>query len=162
MTVQTNESTRSLPDAIHGLRFAMVATDGSDGIASRPLTLLEQDGNVLRFLVSCSADWVTSLRAGSAANAAMADPDKNHYASVTGSVRINTDRALIDRLWNPAAGVYFDGKDDPDIAVLELQASSGEYWEGPSSKVGQIIEMVTTKVRGETSLDEHGDISVNG
>jgi general stress protein 26 len=95
-------------------------------------------------------------------NAAFADPGKDHYAAVEGRGRITDDRALIERLWNPAAGVYFDGKDDPDVAVLEVTAIGGEYWDGPSTKVGQALSMVLTKVRGETTLDEHGQITSDG
>lgn len=159
MTVKTEEQTRTLDDAIGKLRFAMVAVEAPTGISARPLTLLESDGSTLRFLVSKSAEWVRDKSGDFAVNAAFADPDESQYAAVEGRGRITTDRALIDRLWNPAAGAYFDGKDDPDIAVLEVTATGGEYWDGPSSKVGQALEMIVTKVRGETTLDEHGDIT---
>ena len=71
-----------------------------------------------------------------------------------------TDRTLIERLWNPAAAAYFDGKDDPDIAVLELTATGGEWWDGPNSKIGQVLSIVLTAVRGATDDDEHGEIDV--
>jgi general stress protein 26 len=160
MTVRTEETPRTLEDAISGLRFAMVAVESSAGISARPLTLLEHDDTTLRFLVSKSAEWVRGRDSDFAVNAAFADPGKDKFAAVEGRGRIVTDRAVIDRLWNPAAGVYFDGKDDPDIAVLEVDVTGGEYWDGPSSKVGQALSMVLTKVRGETQ-DDHGDIITN-
>lgn len=158
MTVRTEETPRALEDAIDGLRFAMVAVESPNGISARPLTLLELDGVKLRFLVSKSAEWAADHRDSDfAVNAAFADPAKDKFAAVEGRGRIVTDRALIERLWSPAAGVYFENKDDPDIAVLEVTATGGEYWDGPSSKVGQALSMVMTKVRGETQ-DDHGDI----
>jgi general stress protein 26 len=158
MTVRTDEKNRTLEDAVSGLRFAMVAVPSPDGISARPLTLLELDGSSLRFLVSKSAEWARDQSESFPVNAAFADPGKDKYAAVEGQARLVTDKALIDRLWNPAAGVFFDGKDDPDIAVLEVRATGGEYWDGPSTKVGQALSMVVTKLRGETSLDDHGDI----
>ncbi len=158
MTVKTQETPRTLDEAIDGLRFAMVAVEAPDGISARPLTLLECESPTLRFLVSKSAEWASDKTTDFAVNASFADPGKEQYAAVEGRGRIVTDRSLIERLWNPAAGVYFDGKDDPDIGVLEITATGGEYWDGPSTKVGQALSMVLTKVRGETTLDEHGDI----
>mgnify|MGYP006204609455 CR=1 FL=1 len=52
MAVSTeNPDSRSLDDVLDGLRFAMVSTNAptSDGLA-RPLTLLEHDAPLLRFL----------------------------------------------------------------------------------------------------------------
>lgn len=148
---------RSLEDALEGHRFAMVTTVHGDAVTSRPLTLLEQDGSTLRFLVSRSAPWADEAEGGRPVNAAFADPGANSYTSVVGHARLSTDDALIDRLWNPVAGVYFEGRDDPDIAVLEIEVTGGEWWDGPSSKVGQALDLVRLKVTGSTA-DQHGDV----
>ena len=158
MTNPEAPTTRSLEEALEHHRFAMVATVHGGAVSSRPLTLLEQDGAVLRFLVSKAAPWVGDLE-GASVNAAFADPGSNSYTSVSGRATLSTEDALIDRLWNPIAGVYFDGRDDPDIAVLEIAATGGEWWDGPSSKVGQAIDMLVTKVTGRSPADEHGDVT---
>ena len=152
-----DQTTRSLDEALDGHRFAMVTTVGGGTPSSRPLTLLEQDGATLRFLVSKSAPWANEVTGTAPIAAAFAEPDRNSYVSLGGTGSLSVDRALIDRLWNPAAGVYFDGKDDPDIAVLEITVAGGEFWEGPSSKVGQVLDMARIKVTG-TSADEHGEV----
>jgi general stress protein 26 len=134
-------------------------TSRGDQLTARPLTLLEQDGTTLRFLVSKSAHWIPDVHPTGDVNAAFARPDESSYVSLSGRARVSTDDATIERLWNPAAAVYFDGRDDPDIAVLEVEVSAGEYWEGPSSKVAQAIDMVRLKVTGKTA-DDHGDVEV--
>ena len=151
--------TRTLDQALDGHRFAMVTTTSGGDMTSRPLTLLEHEGSALRFLVSRSAPWAGDLMGGSPVNASFAAPDDSSYVSLSGRGTLSQDRALIDRLWNPAAGVYFDGKDDPDIAVLEVDVDGGEWWDGPSSKVGQAIDMLITKVTGREALDEHGNVA---
>jgi general stress protein 26 len=161
VTVKTNEEPRPLAEAIEGLRVAMVAIPSGEGIISRPLTLLEHEGSVLRFLVARSAPWVSGLPPEFPANAAFADGSRAQYAAVEGKARVTSDRALIEQLWNPAAKVYFDGPDDPDVAVLELHATGGEYWDGPDTKAGQAIAMALTAVRHETTLEDHGDIEVD-
>jgi general stress protein 26 len=162
MAVSTeNPDLRSLDDVLDGLRFAMVSTNAptSDGLA-RPLTLLEHEAPLLRFLVSREADWVAPLLEDEApTQVAFADPGANTYVSVAGLGRIVRDEDLIDRLWNPAAGVYFDGRDDPAIAVLEVDVVDGEWWDGPSGKVGQALSMVRTAVTGSASGDQHGEVT---
>lgn len=159
---ETDRTERPLDELLEGMRFAMVATPSSpDGISSRPLTLLEHDDGTLRFLVSSESSWVAGLEPTFPANAAFADPDHETYVGVSGSATVSKDRALIDRLWNPAAAAFFDGKDDPAVAVLELTATGGEWWDGPSSKVGQVLSIVLTKVRGRTDEDEHGRIALD-
>jgi general stress protein 26 len=157
----TDRTDRPLHELLEGMRFAMVATPSPDGISSRPLTLLEHEDRVLRFLVSSESSWVAGLEPTFVAHAAFADPDHETYVGVSGSATITKDRSLIDRLWNPAAAASFDGKDDPAVAVLELTATGGEWWDGPSSKVGQVLSIVLTKVRGRTDDDEHGRIAVD-
>jgi general stress protein 26 len=110
--------------------------------------------------VSRSAEWVAGCGPTFPAHAAFADPEHETYVAVSGTASISSDRTLIDRLWNPATSAYFDGKDDPDVAVLELTATGGEWWDGPSSKVGQVVSIILTKVRGRTDEDEHGTIDV--
>ena len=155
----TEPTDRHLDDVLDGLRFAMVSTSDTSGPGlARPLTLLEQDGTTLRFLVARSAEWVTPILAGGApVQAAFADPSANSCVSVRGEGRAYQDREVIDRLWNPAAGAYFDGRDDPDIAVLELEVAEGEWWDGPSGKVGRAVSVVKAGLGIEG--DQHGDVT---
>lgn len=142
MTDATDD-TRTLEDALDGHRFAMVTTSAPDGLTSRPLTLLEQDGPVLRFFVSASSEWVQQLTEPmGSVQVSFADPSKDSYVALQGRTGLSEDRSLIERLWNPAAGAFFEGADDPDLRVLECTIYDGEWWDGPSTKVGQAIGLL--------------------
>jgi general stress protein 26 len=140
----TTAETRSLHDALDGLRFAMVGTPAGTTWRARPLALAEQEEEMLRFLVPVTADWVAALEgeAGCPAGVTFSDPHKNVFVALQGTARVSADRGLVERLWNPAAGAYFDGKDDPAVRVLEVEVDSGEYWDAPGGKVGQMISLV--------------------
>ena len=46
---------------------------------------------------------------------------------------------MIDRLWNPfVAAWYEDGKDDPQLALLRLDAECAEIWLDGSSLVAGV------------------------
>ena len=42
---------------------------------------------------------------------------------------------MIERLWNPFVAAWYDGKDDPKLALLRFDAERAEIWENASSLV---------------------------
>jgi general stress protein 26 len=55
------------------------------------------------------------------------------FASIRGSLRVDTDRAVVERLWNPFVGAWYEGKDDPKLRLLRLDAEDAEVWADASS-----------------------------
>jgi general stress protein 26 len=141
-----DDNLRPLDDVLDGLRFAMVTTESPGGLTARPLTLMEQDGATLRFLVSQSADWVQDV---ADVQVSFADPHANRYVALTGIATLSVDRAELERLWNPMAKAFFDGPDDPDLGALEVEVRGGEWWDGPSGRIGQGVAMLRAVVTGD-------------
>ncbi len=152
-------STRTLSEALDGLRFAMVATeDATSGQwRARPLAVAAADGSVLSFLVSVGADWVEGMPDGGApTTVTLSDPGKNAYVALQGQARLSQDRARIAELWNVGAASWFDGQDDPQVRVLSITVDHGEFWDGPSGRVGQLLQMAKAAAGLETG--EQGDV----
>jgi general stress protein 26 len=149
---------RSLDEVLDGHRFAMVTTSSPKGLTARPLTLLEHDGAVLRFLVSTDAEWVQQLGNPIASvQVSFASPSDNSWVALQGHAALEEDRATIERLWNPAASAYLDGPDDPRAAVLEATIYDGEWWDGPSGKIGMAVSIGRRLLTGEGG-GEHGAV----
>lgn len=138
---------KSLHDLLDGLRFAMVATadPSHQGMwKSRPLALASQDGAVLSFLVGADADWVAGLeQQGSPTTATFSDQTKNVWVALQGTARTTNDRERIAELWNVGASSYFDGKDDPQVRILEVTVNYGEWWESPSGRLGRVVTLAS-------------------
>ena len=156
---QTDDTAKTLDDALDGLRFAMVATADPDGQwKSRPLALADSDGGVVRFLVSTTAEWVEGLEVQSSpTTVTFSDPGRNTYVALQGDARTSNDRARIAELWNVGAAAYFDGKDDPTVRVLEVTVSYGEFWDGPHGRLGAALQMAKAALGGEHA-GEQGEI----
>jgi general stress protein 26 len=45
---------------------------------------------------------------------------------------------IIDRLWNRFVAAWYDGKDDPKIALIRLEPENAEIWIDASSVVAGI------------------------
>jgi len=150
MATEQQASDRPLSDVLEGHRFAMVTTSTPQGLTSRPLTLLEQEDSTLRFLVSTETPWVQELTEPVASvQVSFAAPDRNEFVALQGHARLVRDRAAVERLWNPAAAAFFSGPDDPVAAVLEAEVHDGEWWDGPSSKVGQAVAFAKKALTGD-------------
>ena len=60
--------------------------------------------------------------------AAFSSKGHDLFASVKGNLSVHTDRAVVERLWNPFVAAWYEGKDDPKLALLRLDAEHAEIW----------------------------------
>lgn len=140
----TETLTRSLSDVLSDFRFAMLVTAD---MTARPLTIQETEGHLVRFLCDSEASW-TADADGQQVTLALEDPTGNSFASVTGTARLTHDMAVIERLYGPQSDAFFDGVDDPRLRLLTVEATVGEWWDGPSGRLGTALAVAKAKVTG--------------
>lgn len=75
---------------------------------------------------------------GSRAMAHFVSKGHDVWATVHGSLSTSQDRATIDRLWNRFVAAWYEGKDDPKIALIRLDAEHAQIWIDASSTVAGI------------------------
>jgi len=111
-------------------RTAMVGLVGVEGGRAQPLTaqIEDDDGGPIWFFTSSESDLVAALQTNSRANLHFASKGHDLFASVEGDLRIDNDRATIERLWNPFVAAWFEGKDDPKIRLLRFEAGDAQIW----------------------------------
>lgn len=63
------------------------------------------------------------------------------FASIHGNLSVDDDRAVIDRLWNPFVGAWFDGKDDPRPVLLRFDPERAEVWLNESNALAGVMMM---------------------
>ena len=136
---------------IRDIKFAMLTTvDATGSLRSRPMTTLkaEPDGHMW-FFTALDAPKVAETRRDEQVNLAYAEPADNCYVSVSGHAQLVLDRAKIHELWRPAHKAFFEGPDDPHLALLRVTPADAEYWSSPSNFVTQTISMVKNILTGE-------------
>ncbi|WP_431300129.1 pyridoxamine 5'-phosphate oxidase family protein [Tabrizicola sp. BL-A-41-H6] len=131
-----------------GIRSEMTVMLGteSDHAPARPMTAIvdgDEDRGPLWFFTSQDSEL---MRAGGGPATAMYVA-KGHdlFARIEGVLREDTDPAMIDRLWNPFVAAWYDGKDDPDIALMRMDLDSAEIWENASSLIAGIKSLFGRK-----------------
>ncbi|HEY0626524.1 MAG TPA: pyridoxamine 5'-phosphate oxidase family protein [Allosphingosinicella sp.] len=119
----------------------MLGLDGEEGGHTRPMTAqFDEERSPIWFFTAKDNALVETLQGGSGrAIGTFASKGHDIFAAVQGTLREDTDRAVVDRLWNPfAAAWYEEGKDDPKLALLRLDAESAEIWENGNSLVAGV------------------------
>jgi len=111
-------------------RTLMLGLDGVEDGHSRPMTaMVEGEAGPIWFFVGKPNAVVDHLSESRRAIAAFSAKDHELFASVHGNLVVDTDRAVIDRLWNPFIAAWFEGgKDDPNLVLLRFDAEHAQVW----------------------------------
>jgi general stress protein 26 len=120
------------------LKSDMTVMLGLEGVQDgypRPMTAqFENDTPPLWFFTASDNGLVRGLRPGSRAVATFASKDHGLFATLHGTLAVDNDRAVIDRLWNSfVAAWYENGKEDPKLTLLRFDAEHAEIWENATT-----------------------------
>jgi len=126
--------------ALKSDRTLMLGLDGVEDGHARPMTAQsEDDSSPIWFFTARDSELVKHLGEGHRAIAAFAAKDHELFASIKGNLVLDTDPAVIDRLWNPFVAAWYEGgKQDPKLALLRLDAEHAEVWLNGSSLVAGV------------------------
>lgn len=129
--------------ALRSDRIMMLGVDGVEDGFARPMAVqIDEDRSPLWFFASTDNHIVDAVSQGRRAIATFAAKGEL-YASIRGSLSLSQDRAMIDKLWNPQAAAWFEnGKDDPKLRLLRLDAEEAEIWLDGSSLVAGVKSLL--------------------
>jgi general stress protein 26 len=161
------KNAKKIGELLENIDIAMLTTVGAGGfLMSRPLSTQQArfDGQRVWFFTEADSPKVAEIRRNPKVNLAYASKGRNTYVSLTGKASVNRDRARIDALWSDAMKAFFpNGKDDPNLVLLEVDVHSAEYWDGPGSVIGKVISFVIARVtRTEEVMGENRIVEMKG
>ena len=155
-----------LAELISDIRVAMLTTfprgrkPHSRPMYTQALDSQHFDGS-LWFMTDAESLKVAELETNPEVLITYAAPNKNRFVVVTGEARAERNPEKARELWNiHAKGWYPDGPDDPNLALIRVQASSAEYWDGPSN-TSYLLNLFTAVVRGTRvqTTGKHGTLN---
>jgi general stress protein 26 len=122
----------------------MLGLNGIEDGHARPMTAQVPDARgPIWFFTSKDTAIAKNVGSGTRAIATFASKDHDLFATIHGHVRLDNDRATIDRLWNRFVAAWFEGgKEDPKLALLRLDPERAEIWEDASSLLSGIKLML--------------------
>jgi general stress protein 26 len=150
---------QKLREMVKDIDFCMLTTvDEKGDLHSRPMSSngdIDANGDIW-FFTGVSSLKVSEIAKLPKVNISFADPDNQHYVSISGTAELVRDRGKIEELWRPEFKLWFpQGKDDPEVALLRVRLEKAEYWDSPSSTIGFALNFVSSLVTGKEA--DHGE-----
>ncbi|HMI40394.1 MAG TPA: pyridoxamine 5'-phosphate oxidase family protein [Sphingomicrobium sp.] len=141
--------------------FMMLGLQGVEDSRTRPMTAQidipygadDEDGGQIYFFGTRSEHLVQGLDGEHRAVATFVSKGHGLFAHIHGTLAIDNDRAVIDRLWGPViASWYKHGKDDPDLVLLRFDTEQADIWEADP---GSMFKAALIKLFGRDPGKNH-------
>jgi len=132
--------------ALRSDKTLMLGLADTEASLAQPMTAQfdsEDSTGPIWFFAAKSADLVRSINGAHHAVAHFTAKGHDLFASVEGELSLSSDRAVIDRLWNPFVAAWFEGgKDDPNLALLRFDPERAQIWLNDSSLLAGVRIML--------------------
>jgi general stress protein 26 len=129
--------------------FIMLGVQGTRDGATQPMTVQfedqDRDAGVLWIFTANDHDLTRALGQSNRAIASYSAKGHGLFASLRGTLTVHNDRAAIDRLWNPIVAEWYEGKDDPKLALVRFDVEDAKIWK---SDAEGFLKPVINKLMG--------------
>jgi general stress protein 26 len=145
--MDTNDELDTIRTIISRSKVALLTTETASGeLHCRPLAVLGHDfDGSLWFFTQDPSPKVDDVALHPKVNVAYTDG--KGYLSIAGTASIEHDSTRIHQLWNPMVEAWFEnGRDDPSVALLRVDAHSAEYWASDKPAVARAFEIAKAVV----------------
>tara|TARA_A200000113_G_scaffold197522_1_gene189146 strand:- start:261 stop:770 length:510 start_codon:yes stop_codon:yes gene_type:complete len=118
--------------------------DPNGNLRSRPMHLIQDDynGTIWFFIKHENDPTDVHQQENKEVSLSFCDHQNNTYVSLSGKSSISFNKKLIEKFWSPFAAAWFpEGKDDNNLALLEINIYKGEYWDSKSNMFAQLYEI---------------------
>lgn len=146
---------------IKGSPFVMLGLDGARDGHTQPMAV-HSDGDGGPFYIFTTKDngLVEALSTSDRAIATYASKGHDLFASIHGSLAVDTDRAKVDKYWNSHVAAWYDqGKDDPRLCLLRFDTERAMLWEN-ANDVGAAIRSLLGRDPKEDYKDKITEVTL--
>lgn len=137
-----SEELQTITGIMRSTRIASLAYVSQQGdLVSVPMGTQDfEHPHTVWFLTQRSTEKVAAIAAEPRVNVHYAS--KGGWVSLAGTARFVDDREKLRQLWDASADAFMTGEpEDPENGLLEITASSAEYWDSPGA-VAVAVQLV--------------------
>jgi general stress protein 26 len=136
-------------EALKDSPFVMLGIEGAREGATQPMTANFEDSDReagrVYFFTANDHDFTHAMGQSNRAIGAFSGKDHGLFASLRGTLTIDNDRSTVDRLWNPIVAQWYEGKDDPKLALVRFEIDDAKIW---LSDIGGFLKPAFNKLFG--------------
>ena len=112
--------------------FIMLGVEGTRDGATQPMTAnfedQDRDNGVVWIFTANDHDLTRAMGQSNRAIGSYSAKGHDLFASLRGTLEIVNDRATIDRLWSPMVAEWYEGEDDPKMALVRFEIEDVKIW----------------------------------
>jgi general stress protein 26 len=125
----SSEAVERFRELVSKFKTAMFVTRGRDvALHGRPMVIADVEADAtLWFITGLDSPKVHEMVANQDVVVCMQDDAR--FVTVNGRVELVSDRKRLDEVWRENFRIWFGSKDDPDIVLIRLAPTAGEYWD---------------------------------
>lgn len=144
------EKVTKIKNIVRDHPICMMATNlNKIPFSAYPMTTLDLvDKGDLIFFTSKKATPYKEIEKDNRIQLLYANDTKQEYLSVFAHATHILDDMLLDKLWTPIMGEWFNGKHDPDLVILSASIVNADYWISENKAFGE---------SGSLNLQNYGD-----
>ena len=143
---------------LKGSPFIMLGVEGTRDGATQPMAVQfedqDRDAGLLWIFTAKDHDLTRAMGQSNRAIGSYSAKGHDLFASLLGTLEIVNDRSTIERLWNPIVAEWYEGKDDPKLALVRFDVENAKIW---LSDVEGFLKPALSKLLGrkpETGMKE--------
>ena len=119
-------------DALKDSPFIMLGVEGTRDGATQPMTVLfedaDRDSGLLWIFTANDHDLTRAMAQSNRAIGSYAAKDHGLFASLRGTLQIVNDPKTVERLWNAVVAEWYEGKNDPKLALVRFDVEDAKIW----------------------------------
>ena len=162
--INSAEAEERLWRELEKTRFGMLGLT-NDAPHFQPMTgFAEPEARRIWFFTQGGTDLARAIGRGAPASFILQAKDQALQAVVTGAASLTRDSAVTDRYWSPMVAAWFpQGKDDPDLTLIRLDAERAELWLSDAGPLKMAWEVARANATGrEPDLGGRASVDLNG
>ena len=145
------EQQKRIAELVNDIGTAMMVTHskGSDQMHARPMRNAElaDDFDKLWFATRRDSGKVDEIRDDRDICLTYCNANGSSWVSLTGTARCTDEKDKRHMVYSHAWDNWFDGPDDPNLLLIEVTPTRGEYWES-NGKIMTWTKMAAAAVTG--------------
>jgi general stress protein 26 len=161
-----NHAINNLYDLVSDFDVAMLVTHRGARLHARPMTIahLEKDMHIAYLVADIKSIKVDEISANP--YVLLTFQDARRFASISGELVVEPDRALIEKMWKETWAIWFPkGKTDPSITLLKFTSYEGEFWDNAGIQgmkfVYSAVKALVMGEKPEMNSDQHSKVSLS-
>jgi general stress protein 26 len=144
---------------ISDMHMALLVTKDGAHLDARPMAAAaRQDEGRIYILANKGEDSDRQIQADG--EVALSFQDGVTFVVVHGTAKASDDRAKIAELWSVFDQAWWDGPQDPRIALLVVTPARAEFWESPGKLIAYGDMLVSAATGKKPSTGTHGQVQL--